>query len=72
MCFVDLEESFDKDPRKVVEWTMRRKGIPETLVGAVKSLHKDAKRRVNVGTQLHEEIEVNVGVHQGAVLSPLL
>ena len=26
--------------RKVVEWAMRKKGIPETLVTAVMSLHK--------------------------------
>ena len=28
--------------RKVVEWAMRKKGIPETLVTAVMSLHKES------------------------------
>ena len=28
MCFVELETVFDRVPRKVVEWAMRKKGIP--------------------------------------------
>ena len=31
MCFVDLEEAFDIVPRKVIEWAMRKKEIPEAL-----------------------------------------
>ena len=65
MWFVDLEEVFDRVPRKVVEWAMRKKGIPEALVTAVISLHKGARTRVKVGTHLSEECEVKVGVHQG-------
>ena len=29
MCFMDVEKDFDRVPRKVLEWAMRRKtGIP--------------------------------------------
>ena len=72
MCFVDLEKAFNKIPRKVMELAMRKKGIPEALVGAVMSLYRDANTRVKVGTQLSEEFEVDVGVRLGSVLSPLL
>ena len=72
MCFVDLEKAFDRDPRKVVEWAMRKKGIPEALVTAVMSLYKGARTKVKVVSHFSEEFEVNVGVHQGSVLSPLL
>ena len=72
MCFVDLEKAFDRVPRKDVEWAMRKKGIPETLVRAVISLYKGARIKMKVGTHLSGEFEVNVGVHQGYILSPLL
>ena len=32
MCFVDIEKAFDSVPRKVLEWAMRKTGIPEDLV----------------------------------------
>ena len=72
MCFVDLERAFDRVPRKVLEWAMRKRGIPEAMVRAVMSLFEGAKTRVRVGLKLSEEFEVKVGVHQGSTLSPLL
>ena len=70
MCFVDLEKAFDRVPRRVMEWAMRRKGIPEVLVRAVMCLYEGAKTRVRVGSEMSEEVGVMVGVHQGSVLSP--
>ena len=64
MCFVDLEKSSDRVLRKVSEWAMRKKGIPEVIVRAVMSLNEGAKTRVKVGLELSEEFEVKVGVYQ--------
>ena len=36
------------------------------------SLYDGAKTRMRVGSAYSEEFEVNVGVHQGSVLTPLL
>ena len=72
MCFVDMEKAFDRVPRKVLEWTMRKKGQSEVIVRAVMSLYDGAKTRVRVGSAYSEEFEVKVDVHQGSVLSPLL
>ena len=72
MCYVDREKAFDRVPNKVVEWAMRKKCIQEALFTAVMSLYKGARTKVKVGTHLSEEFEVNDGIHQGSVLSPLL
>ena len=72
MCFVDMEKAFDRVPRKVMEWAMRKKGLSEVIVRAVMSLYDGAKTRVRFESAYSEEFEVKVGVHQGSVLSPLL
>ena len=72
MCFVDVEKAFDRVPRKVMEWAMRKKGLSEVMVQAVMSLYDGAKTRVRVGYAYSEEFKVKVSVHQEYVLSPLL
>ena len=51
MCFVDLEKSFDSVPRKVLEWAMGKKGIPEVLVRSVLSQFEGAKTRIRVDSR---------------------
>ena len=72
LCFVDMEKAFDRVPRKVMEWAMRKKGLSEVMVREVMSLYDGAKTRVRVGFAYSKEFEVKVVVHQGSVLSPLL
>ena len=66
---MDLEKAFDIVPRKVLEWAIRKKGIPEVFVRSVMSLYDGAKTRFRVDSELSEEFEVKVGMHQGSVLS---
>ena len=49
MCFVHLEKAFDRLPRRVNEWAMRKKGLLEILVKAVMSLYEGAVTKVRVG-----------------------
>ena len=72
MCFVDLEKAFDRIPRKVLEWALRKKEIPEVLVRSVKSLYEGAETTIRVDSELLEEFEVKVGMPQGSVLSSFL
>merc|ERR1712035_140149 len=72
MMAMDLEKAFDRVPREVVKWAMRKHGIEEWLVRVVMALYEGATTRVRVNRELSEEFPVNVGVHQGSVLSPLL
>ena len=37
MSFVDIEKAFDRVPRKMMEWAMRKKGLLEVIVSEVMS-----------------------------------
>jgi len=71
-AFVDLEKAFDRVPREVVRWALRKSGVEEWLVETVMALFKDASTVVRTPRGDSKEFEVKVGVHQGSVLSPLL
>ena len=72
MAFVDLEKAFDRVPRNVIWWAMRKLGIEEWLVKVVQSMYENVSSRVRVGKGYSDAFGVKVGVHQGSVLSPLL
>ena len=63
MCFMDLEKAFDRVPRKVLEWAMRKKGIPEVLIRSAISLYEGPKTKVNMDCELSEDLEVYVEMH---------
>ena len=44
---------------------MRKKGIPEVM-----SLYEGAMIRIRVDSEMSQEFEVEVGIHQRSVLSP--
>ena len=58
MCFVDMERAFDRVPKKVMEWAMRKKGLSEVMVWAVMSLYDGAKTRVRVGSAYSISLDV--------------
>ena len=69
---MDLDKAFDRVPREVVRWTLRKLGVDEWLIHTVMALYTDASTVVRTDTGLSESFEVKVGLHQGSVLSPLL
>ena len=60
--FVDIEKTFNSS--KMVKWGMRKKGLPEVIVRAVRV----SSGKVKVGSELCEEFLVQVGVHHISVL----
>ena len=71
-AFVDLEKAFDRVPRDVLWWALRSVGVEEWAVRAIQGMYANARSQVRVNGHYSEAFDVNVGVHQGSVLSPLL
>ena len=72
LAFIDLEKVFDRVPREVISWSMRKLKIDEWFVRIVQSMYKEVRSRVRVGDEYSNSFDVRVGVHQGSVLNSLL
>ena len=69
---MDLEKVFDRVPREVLWWALRRGGADEWIVNVIKAMYEYATTAVKFKSGESKEFGVKVGVHQGSVLSPLL
>ena len=49
MALVDLEKAFDRVPRKVIWWALRKLGVEEWIVLLVQGMYANARSRVRVG-----------------------
>ena len=58
VCFIGLDMEFDRLPRKVLEWVMKKKGMPEVLVRSVMRLCEVARTRVRVYSDWSELSQV--------------
>ena len=56
MCFVDVGIAFDRVPRKVLEWALRKKLIRDVIVRSMMRLYEGAKTTVRVDSELSEEL----------------
>ena len=43
ICSADLEKAFDRVPRKVLEWALRKNGTPEVLVRSAMRLYEEQR-----------------------------
>ena len=49
MAFVDLEKAFDRVPRKLIWWAIRKPGVNEWTVKLVVGMYENVRSRVRVG-----------------------
>ena len=72
MVFVDLEKAFDRIPRYLIWWCLRKKGVPEEYVQIVQDMYRSRKTQVVTQKSEIEYFPIEVGLHQGSALSSLL
>ena len=71
-AFVDLEKAFDQMRRDFVWWAWRKLGVEDRLVKIIQSMYRNTRNHVGVNGTFSDDFLVQVGLHQGSVLSPLL
>jgi len=70
--FCRFGNAFDRIPREVTRWALRKAGVDECLVKAVMAMHEGAQTVVITTEGDSKAFNVKVGLHQGSDLSPLL
>ena len=72
LTFVDFEKAYDRVPRDLVYWGLRRRGVPENPVRLVEATYHGASTVVRTTHGRTDEFPIKVGLHQGSGLSPFL
>ena len=72
MVFVDLEKAYDRIPRDLIWWSLRKRGLEEHYITVIRDMYERSKTKVRTLTASTKEFQIYVGLHQGSALSPFL
>ena len=72
LCFIDIQKVYDSVNRDVLWKIYRQYGLTEKTVCMLKLVHQNSRARVRVEGQLSDSFEIETGVMQGGVSSPVL
>ena len=67
LTFVDLKKAYDRVPRELICWCLRKQGVPEAMVRLVMATYKEVKTRPRTPIGNTKPFEIEVGLHQGTV-----
>ena len=72
MCFIDITKAYDSVNRELLWKVCLSYGITPKLVNLFKMLYENLIAKVKINGELSESFEMNTGVMQGGIPSPLL
>ncbi|KAK3532587.1 hypothetical protein QTP86_025351 [Hemibagrus guttatus] len=68
----NLEKAYDRVPREELWYCMRKSGVAEKYVRVVQDMYERSRTVGRCAVGQTEEFNVEVGLHQGSALSPVL
>jgi Reverse transcriptase (RNA-dependent DNA polymerase) len=72
MIFIDLEKAYDKIPRNIMWWALKRKLVPTKYVTLIKDMYTNAVTCVRACDGESDTFPIKIGLHQGSALSPYI
>ena len=72
MNFIDFERAFDSVHRNVIWQLMGHYGVPPQFIKLIQELYEASSCQVIHNGKLSEPFEMNTGVRQGCLLSPMI
>lgn len=72
MVFIDFAKAFDSINRDCIWAALQRRGVPDKIIAVIRATYEGANCRVLHKGKLSEVFEINSGVRQGCILSPVL
>ena len=73
MCFIDLQKAYDTVDRTLLWQVPTRTGVPPQMIAVIRQFHDEMRACVRPGDGVCSDwFEVEQGLRQGCVLSPLL
>jgi hypothetical protein len=67
---LDIRKAYDRVPRAMIWAKLRLRGVPPSTLGVLQDLMDETMVCVNLDGRLSDAVKAEVGVPQGAVLSP--
>ena len=72
LVFVDLEKAYDRVPRELIWWSLRKKNVLEGYIKVIQDMYKDSLTQIQTRDVCTDYFRIDVGLHQGSALSLLL
>jgi hypothetical protein len=72
MIFIDLKKTYDKVPRNIMWWALQKHKVLTKYITLIKDMYDNVVTSVRTSDRDTNDFSINIGLHQGSVLSPYL
>jgi hypothetical protein len=72
MVFIDLEKAYDKVTRNIMWWALQKHKVSTKYITLIKDMYDNIVTSVRTSDGDTNDFPINIGPHQGSVLSPYL
>jgi Reverse transcriptase (RNA-dependent DNA polymerase) len=69
MIFIDLKKAYDKIPRNIMWWALKRKLVPTKYVTLIKDMYTNVVICIRECDGESDTFPIKIGLHQGSALS---